>query len=531
MIYKIGEPDLTNSYAYDESPVCNYPETVTVTNLPAFVIHNEAASTFTVPSTLDINRVGQYTVTVKSEIYVPDDASQTSFSTFSDQFEITIEIQCIINTYLDTIKVQTINYTLGNPTMTDGTYAFEQSPFCNYPETVSVTNLPSFATHNIGNKDFTVTSTTDKSNVGENLVTIRSELVQPAIGGNAEKTFYVEYQFSIIVHPCSVSTYARQTVAGPITHMIKQPSKTDGTYSFGENPVCDYPETVTVTNLPTFATHNVGSSDFTLDYISDFNLAGEYFVTIRSEICVPDDFTQTTCTTMFDEYQFSIIVENCLVNSYQQTTTVTEIIYNIGDPTLTDGSYAFEETPVCGYPETVTLTNLPTFVTHNEANSDFTISQTNDLNLIGQYTVTIKSEICVPVDEITCNTLEVEYDFLVTMQPCIVNTYDEIIKVPDITYYIGATGLNNIGNYSFDESPICNYEETVTLTGLPSFVTHNEASSDFTLPQTNDLALIGSYPVTIRSEISVPTDYTKSSFNTLFAEYSFTIFVKPCQVT
>ena len=186
MIYKIGEPDLTNSYAFDDSPVCNYPETVTVTNLPAFVIHNEAASTFTVPSTLDINRVGQYTVTVKSEINVPDDASQTSFSTFSDQFEITIEIQCIINTYLDTVKVQTINYTLGNPTMTDGTYAFEQSPFCNYPETVSVTNLPSFATHNIGNKDFTVTSTADKSFVGEHVVTIRSKLVQPAIGGNAE---------------------------------------------------------------------------------------------------------------------------------------------------------------------------------------------------------------------------------------------------------------------------------------------------------------------------------------------------------
>ena len=53
---------------------------------------------------------------------------------------------------------------------------------------------------------------------------------------------------------------------------------------------------------------------------------------------------------------------------------MTEITYNIGDPALTDGLYAFEETPVCGYPETVTLTNLPTFVTHNEANSDFMIS-------------------------------------------------------------------------------------------------------------------------------------------------------------
>ena len=61
--------------------------------------------------------------------------------------------------------------------MTDGTYAFEQSPFCDYTETISVTNLPSFATHNSGSKDFTVASTADKSFVGEHVVTIRSELV------------------------------------------------------------------------------------------------------------------------------------------------------------------------------------------------------------------------------------------------------------------------------------------------------------------------------------------------------------------
>ena len=66
MIYKIGEPDLTSFYAFDESPVCNYPEIVTVTNLPAFIVHNEAASSITIPSSLDLNRVGQYTVTVKS---------------------------------------------------------------------------------------------------------------------------------------------------------------------------------------------------------------------------------------------------------------------------------------------------------------------------------------------------------------------------------------------------------------------------------------------------------------------------------
>jgi hypothetical protein len=41
----------------------------------------------------------------------------------------------------------------------------------------------------------------------------------------------------------------------------------------------------------------------------------------------------------------------------------------------------------------------------------------------------------------------------------------------------------------------------------------------------SDLDLMGSYTVTIRSEISVPEDYTGTSFKTLADEYDFTIFV------
>ena len=64
------------------------------------------------------------------------------------------------------------------------------------------------------------------------------------------------------------------------------------------------------------------------------------------------------------------------------------------------------------------------------------------------------------------------------------------------------------GNYIFDEDPVCNYPEIVTVTNLPSFAKHNEATSDFTIPQNNDLDLIGEYTVTLRSEIQVPDDYT-----------------------
>lgn len=83
---------------------------------------------------------------------------------------------------------------------------------------------------------------------------------------------------------------------------------------------------------------------------------------------------------------------------YVGTTKVLELRYSIGDPDLTSLSYMFDESPICGYPETVTVQNLPAFATHNEMSADFTIAQNGDLNLIGEYTVTLRSLIQIPDD-------------------------------------------------------------------------------------------------------------------------------------
>jgi len=112
-----------------------------------------------------------------------------------------------------------------------------------------------------------------------------------------------------------------------------------------------------------------------------------------------------------------------------------------------------------------------------------------------------------------------EYDFLVNVEPCLIDTYTATQKVGDIIYNVGAAGLVNVGAYKFDESPVCNYPETVILTSLPVFVTHKLPTSNFDLPKTIDLSLIGSYVVTIRSEIQVPNDYTGTSFTTMFDQY------------
>jgi len=64
------------------------------------------------------------------------------------------------------------------------------------------------------------------------------------------------------------------------------------------------------------------------------------------------------------------------------------------------------------------------------------------------------------------------------------------------------------------------------LTGLPSFVTHNRATADFTIPQIYDLSIVGDYKVHIRSEIYIPNDYTLQSYTTKFTEYDFFIRIK-----
>ena len=80
--------------------------------------------------------------------------------------------------------------------------------------------------------------------------------------------------------------------------------------------------------------------------------------------------------------------------------------------------------------------------------------------------------------------------------------------------------------FQFMQSPMCNYIETVTISGLPSFVTYNDATKDFTI--TADSAdYIGVYNVEIISKISLPDDASKLLFSTMTAMTTFQITVQP----
>ena len=319
-----------------------------------------------------------------------------------------------------------------------------------------------------------------------------------------------------------------------IRQVLFAPNFTDGNYVFEETPACGYPETVVLTNLPsTIVSHNEDTSDFTIVETSNFGDLGEYTVTIESSICVPTDHTQTACNTMSVNYEFKIIVETCLVTDFTATVKVVELRYNVGAPSLTDGTYAFEETPICGYQQTINLTDLPTFVTHNvPASQDFTIPSTTDLSLIGEYTVNISGSVCPPTGGMICTSISDNYDFVVYIEPCLVNTYEATQVVGPITYRVGDPAVTS-STYAFGEDPtICNYPETFfSLANLPAWVTHNTASADFTIAPTSDLTLIGEYIVTVTSEIEVPDDYSKTTFTTMKATYDFSIFVEPCIVT
>ena len=68
--------------------------------------------------------------------------------------------------------------------------------------------------------------------------------------------------------------------------------------------------------------------------------------------------------------------------------------YSLGEPTLTEGTYLFEDQPNnCGYNQVTTVTGTPSFSTLDEVNRAVTVPQTTDYFLIGEYPVNIKSTI------------------------------------------------------------------------------------------------------------------------------------------
>lgn len=119
-------------------------------------------------------------------------------------------------------------------------------------------------------------------------------------------------------------------------------------------------------------------------------------------------------------YTFKATINPC-TTSLAANLQPTVITYVIGSSDLTDGTYSFTQSPNCNYGEFVELTNLPFFALHNKSTNDFTIFETANRALAGQYTVSLRGYVMEP-DDYTMTTYtihEVNYDFIIDMQdPC-----------------------------------------------------------------------------------------------------------------
>lgn len=106
---------------------------------------------------------------------------------------------------------------------------------------------------------------------------------------------------------------------------------------------------------------------------NDLSLVGQYLVTVVGTLSFHEDYTLTNKATLTAQFTFTIFVEPCKVDSFVGEPLIDFISYSVGSATLTAGDYGFTQTPPCGYAQTITVSGLPSFVDHREADKNFQI--------------------------------------------------------------------------------------------------------------------------------------------------------------
>ena len=123
--------------------------------------------------------------------------------------------------------------------------------------------------------------------------------------------------------------------------------------------------------------------------------------------------------------------------------------------------------------------------------------------------------------------MTVEYAMSILVEPCVMQEITTA-EIGAMSYTIGDSGIVS-DQYVFTQVPACAYPMPITVTGLPSFATHDATAQTFAIAKTEDLSLHGVYDVAIRAEVLQPTDHTKTEFLTLSRDYTFQIeMVDPC---
>ena len=196
------------------------------------------------------------------------------------------------------------------------------------------------------------------------------------------------------VNPCLVDSFdVISDPIDPIDYTLGTPSVTFGPYEFAQSPDCGYPVTITFVNLDeTFINHDPVLREFTIQQTDDLTKLGIYQVGVRATFDQPD-YTGAV-TPVSNLLEFDLTVRPCTVTSFDITSDIVgPVRYVLGTPDLDFGPYGFQQTPDCGYAETVIFQDLPLgpSLIHDSVNQDFTIVENSDNDLVGVYNVEIEA--------------------------------------------------------------------------------------------------------------------------------------------
>lgn len=110
------------------------------------------------------------------------------------------------------------------------------------------------------------------------------------------------------------------------------------------------------------------------------------------------------------------------------------------------------------------------------------------------------------------------YDFVITVLPCIMKTFtSDSIRDVEVTVFDPVLTTKSFKSY---QNPNCNYAETYTFSGVPDFVTFDEASKTFSI-LTDSADNVGIYQIKMTSQITVPDNASKASFTVMETKTSF----------
>ena len=78
-------------------------------------------------------------------------------------------------------------------------------------------------------------------------------------------------------------------------------------------------------------------------------------------------------------------------------------------------------------------------------------------------------------------------DLNLIINPCQISSFDSPTVIDPIQYTLGDSSFD-FGSYEFVQSPSCSYTESVSVSGLPNFVTLETDTQFFKVASTEDLS-------------------------------------------